>query len=78
MWKKKLLKIVPVKNDYTIWHGSELLHKEINMHEMIDVITNITGKYLYLQQTGKKVCSIINEKITDTTRQCIRKVEGIR
>ncbi len=44
MWKKKLLKIVPVKNDYTIWHGSELLHKEINMHEMIDVITNITGK----------------------------------
>ena len=44
MWKKKLLKIVPVKNDYTICHGSELLHKEINMHEMIDVITNITGK----------------------------------
>tara|TARA_R100000458_G_C8230503_1_gene212317 strand:- start:786 stop:1007 length:222 start_codon:yes stop_codon:yes gene_type:complete len=44
MWKKKLLKIVPIKTEYNIWYGSELLHKEINMHEMIEQITDITGK----------------------------------
>ena len=43
-WKGKPLQVIPIENEYNIIHGSKVLHKEVNIIDLLDILEALTGK----------------------------------
>jgi len=44
LWEDQNLQVSPTGINYRITHGDKVLHEDINMLDMIQFITDLTGK----------------------------------
>jgi len=43
-WNGIPLQVIPIENDYNIIHGSKVLHKGVNIIDLLDILEALTGK----------------------------------